>query len=101
MPPMELTATLGWIATLLFTACYIPQILKTARTNTVDGLSFWLLFISLVANVIALWYATRIAQMPLIVKYIAGIVFVSICLFFYVRAFRSQRSRAKRSAQSL
>ncbi len=75
MSVMELTATLGWVATTLFTICYIPQIVKTARTNTVDGLSFWLLFISLIANMVALWYAARIAQTPLIVKYVGGIIF--------------------------
>ena len=56
---------LGWLATFLFTVCFIPQIIKTLKTKTVEGLSFWLLFIQFVANIIALWYASLIAQPPL------------------------------------
>ena len=31
---MELSQILGWIATFLFTICYIPQIIKTYKTKT-------------------------------------------------------------------
>jgi uncharacterized protein with PQ loop repeat len=89
---MELSAVLGWTATVLFTICYIPQIIKTARTKTVDGLSFWLLFISLVANVIALAYALLIHQMPLIIKYIGGIIFIAACLYLYWRVSRASKA---------
>ena len=32
---MRLSETLGWIATIFFTVCYIPQIIKTSKTKTV------------------------------------------------------------------
>ena len=83
-----LTAALGWTATALFTICYIPQIIKTAKTKTVEGLSFALLFIQFIANIIALWYATRIAQAPLEIKYILGLVFLLICMGLYVQVYR-------------
>ena len=79
----QLANILGWTATFLFTVCYIPQILKTRRTKTIDGLSFRLLFISFVANIIALAYATLIAQPPLQIKYIFALFFLGICIFFY------------------
>ncbi|MBI2639325.1 MAG: PQ-loop repeat-containing protein [Candidatus Sungbacteria bacterium] len=78
---------LGWTATTLFTLCYIPQIIKTYRTKTVEGLSFLLLLISFVANIIALAYATIIAQRPLQVKYILAMVFLAVCLVLYVRTY--------------
>ena len=62
---MESAAALGWIATVLFTICYIPQIVKTTRTKSVEGLSFLLLFLQFVGNIVAFWYATLIAQPPL------------------------------------
>ena len=40
MTKVELASILGWIATFLFTVCYIPQIVKTYRTRTVEGVSF-------------------------------------------------------------
>jgi uncharacterized protein with PQ loop repeat len=86
---MEFSAMLGWTATFLFMICYIPQIIKTARSKTVDGLSFWLLFISFIANIVALWYATLIKQPPLQIKYIGALIFIAICLYLYWRVVRS------------
>jgi len=82
---MELATTLGWIATTLFTICYIPQIIKTLQTKTVAGLSFWLLGISFIANIVALWYATLIHQRPLQIKYILAMLFLLFTIFAYER----------------
>lgn len=88
---MEFAALLGWIATFLFTVCFIPQIIKTLKTKTVEGLSFWLLFIQFVANIIALWYATLITQPPLQIKYALALVFLGICIAVYIRVAREER----------
>ncbi|MSU73611.1 PQ-loop repeat-containing protein [Candidatus Kaiserbacteria bacterium] len=84
--------SLGWLATFLFTVCYIPQIIKTFKTKSVEGLSFALLFIQFVANIVALWYATLINQPPLIIKYVLGILFLIICMGVYIHVLRSSRS---------
>lgn len=89
---MQLPEILGWIATFLFTVCYIPQIYKTAKSKTVDGLSFWLLFISFIANIIALWYATLIQQRPLQIKYVGALIFLTICLFLYWKISRASKT---------
>ncbi len=82
---MQLADVLGWTATVLFTVCYIPQIIKTAKTKTVDGLSFRLLLISFIANIVALCYATLIQQPPLQIKYCLALVFLAICLYLYLK----------------
>ena len=82
---MDLAQVLGWVATALFTVCFIPQIIKTWKTKTVDGLSFLFLFISFVANIIALAYATLIEQPPLQIKYILAMIFLATCLVLYVQ----------------
>jgi len=74
---------LGWIATTLFTICYIPQMIKTYRTKTIDGSSFRLLFISFIVNIVALFYAILIKQRPLQIKYISAMVFLSGCIYLY------------------
>ena len=89
---MTLAMVLGWTATFLFTVCYVPQIYKTLKTKTVDGLSFWLLFIQFVANIVALCYATLIAQPPLQVKYVLALVFLAICIGAYWRVLRHQKN---------
>lgn len=75
-----MTQLLGWTATILFTFAYIPQVVKTLRTKTIDGVSIALFGIQLMANIVALAYALRLNQMPLEVKYILGIIFVSLTL---------------------
>ncbi|MBI2022991.1 PQ-loop repeat-containing protein [Candidatus Giovannonibacteria bacterium] len=92
---MELSSLLGWIATILFTICYIPQIIKTMKTKTVEGLSFLLLFIQFIANIIALWYASLIQQPPLVIKYIFGLFFLAICLVLYLKVRGSQMKNKK------
>ena len=88
---MELANILGWLATILFSICYIPQIIKTYKTESVKGLSFLLLFISFIANIIALWYAFLIEQQPLQVKYILGLVFLLVTIGMYLRVYFKTR----------
>ena len=87
---MDLSTTLGWIATFLFTICYIPQIIKTRKTNTVEGLSFLFLAISFIANIIALSYATLIGQAPLQVKYLLALALLIFTLYEYFKVVRKQ-----------
>jgi uncharacterized protein with PQ loop repeat len=72
---------LGWTATIMFTACYIPQMVKTIQSGTVDGLSVSLFVIQLAANLVALAYAILIAQPALVVKYALAIVMLMAVLF--------------------
>lgn len=88
---MTISDALGWTATILFTICYIPQIVKTYKTKTIKGLSFRLLFISFIANIIALRYAFLISQPPLLIKYSLAIIFLSICIFLYLRFYFAEK----------
>ena len=84
---MPFVDILGWTATILFSICYVPQIKKTYETKTIDGLSFRLLFISFVANIIAFFYATLIQQPPLQIKYILALISLSICIYLYLKIY--------------
>lgn len=90
---MQFSDILGWTATVLFTICYIPQMIKTYRTKTIEGLSFRLLFISFIANIIAFWYATLIKQSPLQVKYALAIFFLIGCIYLYLRVYFKHSKR--------
>jgi uncharacterized protein with PQ loop repeat len=94
---MDIAQTLGWIATVLFTICYIPQIVKTRKSGTVEGLSFLLLFIMFIANIVALIYATLIEQPPLQIKYTLALIFLSVCLVIYIRVWKKNRCLTKHS----
>lgn len=92
---LTLDQILGWTATILFTICYIPQIIKTYKSNTIDGLSFWLLFISFIANIVALVYATMINQAPLQIKYSLALIFLFICLYLYIKVHFKNNAKTK------
>mgnify|MGYP001558869013 FL=1 len=89
---------LGWGATILFTVCYIPQIIKMKKSGTVEGLSFLLLLIMFIANIVALTYATLINQPPLQIKYILALVFLSVCLIMYWKIWSKSKKLAKTSS---
>lgn len=92
---MELSQLLGWTATTLFTICYVPQIIKTRKTGTVDGLSFWLLFISFVANIVAFCYASLIKQEPLQIKYTLAIIFLGITIYYYLKVWKINKNKKR------
>lgn len=78
-----LAQVLGWIATFLFSVALIPQIVKTAKTRVVTGVSGWEFIINLVANVVALCYALLISQGPLVFKYITALLLTALYLILY------------------
>ena len=82
---MELSQILGWTATFIFTVTYIPQIVKTIKTRTVDGLSFLFLALPWVGNVVALYYSILIKQRPLQIKYTLALILLTISLYFYIK----------------
>ncbi|OIO42077.1 hypothetical protein AUJ62_01485 [Candidatus Pacearchaeota archaeon CG1_02_32_21] len=84
---MKLAQILGWIATILFSVMIIPQMIKTIKSKDTKGVSL-LLFVSyLIANIIAITYASLIMQYPLIIKYAIAIIttIIYIGIFFYYR----------------
>ncbi len=87
MEKIQLANILGWTATALFTLCYVPQMLKTYKTKTIEGLSFRLLVISFIANIIAFCYATLINQPPLQIKYALAMIFLSGCIYLYLKVY--------------
>ena len=93
----NLAQFLGWAATVLFTICYIPQMIKTYKTKTIDGLSFRLLLISFIANIVALWYAILIEQPPLQIKYILAMLFLGGCIYLYLKVYFQDRLRSSRN----
>ena len=90
---LDLAQSLGWLATFLFTICFIPQIVKTLKTKTVDGLSLTLFIIQFIGNIVALWYATLIGQRPLQIKYALAIVLLAVVIFVYIRVATKNKSK--------
>jgi MtN3 and saliva related transmembrane protein len=71
-----LSGTIGFLAGLLTTAANVPQVWKTYRSHSGEGLSFRMLVI--LAGGLALWivYGALSRSMPIIVANVAGLALV-------------------------
>lgn len=88
---MNIDQMLGHIATILFSVMIIPQIIKTYRTKEIKDVSVGTYILCLIANIIALIYASLIVQWPLIIKYIIGIletiIYLGLCGWIMYKQF--------------
>lgn len=82
---MELSQVLGYIATIIFSAMYIPQIWKTIKTQSVADVSLPMFIMGFIANIDALCYATMIHQKPLQIKYSIALVAIGIYIAVYFK----------------
>ena len=66
----------GWIYTLCFAICYIPQIVKSIRTKKVDDISVSLFVLSLLGYISAIIYTLSDIgfNLILITNYIFGAI---------------------------
>jgi len=80
---------IGWLYTICFAVCYIPQIYKSLKTKKVDDVSVLLFGLSLLGYIAALTYTIgEIGFNPiLITNYILGGLssFIMILIFFHYK----------------
>ncbi|MEM6838794.1 MAG: SemiSWEET transporter [Cyanobacteria bacterium P01_C01_bin.120] len=93
---MDLTTTLGIVAGTLTTFAYFPQVLKTWRSRSADGMSWSMLIILCIG--IALWlvYGVYAHDMPLIMANLLTLVFSSAILAVKIRYEAVPKLRAQR-----
>jgi|TARA_A100000172_G_C3037434_1_gene109008 uncharacterized protein with PQ loop repeat len=72
----------GWIYTVAFGVCYIPQIIKTWRTKKVDDVSIGLFQLSIIGYISAALYVTTNVGANLIL--LCNYAFGGTCSIFMV-----------------
>ena len=79
---------LGVISTLLFTFCFIPQIIAILKTKNVSGISLWLWVFVVLGYLTGLLYVMSFNDTILIATYLIGLVLstVTFVLVIYHRA---------------
>lgn len=75
----------GWIATIIFSIMLVPQIIKTVKTQTTEGVSLSLFIMYLIGNIFAIIYAYLIWQPPLLLKYLLAILTTLLYIYLYLR----------------
>jgi len=77
----------GWIYTIAFSICYIPQIIKTFKTKKVNDISLSLFTLSVVGYGSALVYCINELNAPfiLIINYtFGGVCSLLMILLYYL-----------------
>jgi uncharacterized protein with PQ loop repeat len=77
--------TLGWIGSILFALCALPQALHSIRHGHSDGLTWGFLGMWLSGEIFTLAYvASKQDVLPLIANYAANLVFLTIIIGFKI-----------------
>ena len=94
---MDAMTALGIMAGSLTTLAYLPQVLKTWRSRSADGMSWSMLIILCVG--IALWliYGVYVHDMPLIIANLLTLIFSSAILGVKIRYEAMPKLRAQLS----
>ena len=87
---MILSDILGWTATVMFSLMYIPQIIKTMKTQSIKDISLPMFLVGFSANIVALIYSILIHQPPLEIKYAVALVVLAIYIFIWWKIFSKE-----------
>lgn len=81
---------LGYIAAILTTASFLPQVIKTVKTKDTSGISLIMYFFFVIG--IALWfiYGYLLDAMPIILANLFTGIMASIILFYKIKEVRSK-----------
>lgn len=66
---------LGIISMLLFTFCFIPQVIKILKTKDVAGISLWLWLMVVAGYITGILYVVSLGNTILIATYSIGLAF--------------------------
>ena len=77
--------TIGWIGSILFAACGIPQALDSFKKGNSDGLTWAFLLMWLGGEILTLIYIIPKLDWPLIFNYTNNLLCLLIILWFKVK----------------
>jgi uncharacterized protein with PQ loop repeat len=73
----------GWLGSLCFAVCALPQVIQTVKEKNADGIShglFWLWFFGEIFTIIYVWFDKY--SLPLIVNYVFNLILLSIIGYY-------------------
>jgi len=83
--PMDFTTTLGLVAGTLTTAAYLPQVLKTWKSKSADGISWSMLVILCFGVVLWLLYGVYEHDLPVICANVVTLMLSTLILGLKIR----------------
>lgn len=75
---------LGWIGALLLAFCGLPQAVESWRTKSSEGVTWGLLVMWGLGEILTLIYVMPKMDMPLLFNYSANILFLSVITYYKI-----------------
>lgn len=76
------TETLGYIAAILTTSSFIPQVVKTIKTKDTSGISLYMYLFFLLGIILWFIYGLKIKSMPIIIANLLTGLMASVILYY-------------------
>jgi len=80
---------LGYIAALLTTFSFLPQVIKTVKTKDTSGISLVMYVFFVIGILLWFYYGILIDSMPIVIANLFTGIMSSIILFYKIRQVRS------------
>jgi len=77
--------TIGWIGSICFALCGAPQAWLSYKQGHSVGVTWSLLILWLIGEICSIIYVVPKGHIPLIVNYLANLVFVAIVLYYKIK----------------
>jgi uncharacterized protein with PQ loop repeat len=77
--------TIGWIGSILFGVCGLPQAIQCAKDGHSRGLNWFFLLAWLFGEIFTLAYVWPKADYPLLANYLVNLVFLAIMLRYKIK----------------
>ena len=81
----------GWIGSIAFAVCSIPQAYHCFKVKNANGISWGLIILSLVGEVCSLVYVLPMGHIPLILNYLSNLFFMSVIGYYKAFGIREVR----------
>jgi len=75
---------IGWVGSILLAFCGLPQAVQSYRTGSSSGVTWGLLSMWGVGEVLTLVYVLPKSEPPLVFNYLANILFISVIAYYKV-----------------
>ncbi|MCF6344334.1 MAG: SemiSWEET family transporter [Devosiaceae bacterium] len=83
--PELFVETIGMIAAILGTICWLPQVIKLTRTKDTKSLSLWTNILLLVTVSLWLIYGLMLGSLPLIIANVASVTLIGIIVIYKIK----------------
>jgi len=77
--------TMGWIGSVLFAVCGLPQAVECIKKGNAHGMTWSFLILWFLGEVFTLPYIINSGQLPLLFNYTLNFCFVVVILYYKIK----------------